>query len=357
MRARFLLGAIGMKLHLMTDSLLKTSDTRPERQEHDVLGGIDFARTLLENSGDWISVLDAGGKIEFINTGGLQLLDVDDFATITGSDWLALWQGETVSLAKQALAEANATGTGRFSGSCVTSKGAPRNLDVRVTVIAGRGGKPDKLLSISRDMTELKASEEQTKLLMAELLHRGNNLLALVQAIANQTFRGDIETERKGNEFSGRLKALARLSDGFGGEGAGSASIRVTIESALDLVAKTGAVCIKGPDIDLTRQQSQILGLAMHELLMNSLNYGSLSVAVGEVHVAWADDGQQFQLEWVESHGPEPEPRARKGFGTTLLERVLPATFGGNIKMSFDPGGLTLTLTGPSLLPHVTPRN
>ena len=51
-------------------------------------------------------------------------------------------------------------------------------------------GKPLRAFAANLDITERKQSEEQKKLLMAEVNHRSKNLLAVVQAIVNQSARG-----------------------------------------------------------------------------------------------------------------------------------------------------------------------
>lgn len=314
-------------------------------RQYELLNDGNFLRKLLESSGDWISVLDGQGSIEFINRGGLELLEVAEPAKLIGSDWHLVFDSSSRELARLAFAEAGSRGKVRFAGDVVTASGRAVTFDAEITAIDGLAG---KYLMIARDISELKASEEHSKLLMAELLHRGKNLLSLVQAIANQTFRGDAATERKGNEFSDRLRALARVNDDIGIGGLDGTTIRSLIESAIDVMEKRASIFIDGPELTLTRQQSQILALAIHELLTNALKYGSLSTDNGEVRICWSDDGSVFALEWAERGGPKPEPALRQGFGTTLLERVLPQSFGGKVKVDLDPRGLSFRLVARS---------
>ena len=62
-------------------------------------------------------------------------------------------------MALAAVQEAKGGGTGRFQGFATTFKGAPRWWDVIVTAMVGSDGTPEKLLSISRDITANKQAE------------------------------------------------------------------------------------------------------------------------------------------------------------------------------------------------------
>jgi hypothetical protein len=59
------------------------------------------------------------------------------------------------------------------------------------------------------DISQRRASEEHLRLVINELSHRVKNTLAVIQVIADQTFKpgGDIESSRQ--VFGGRLRALA----------------------------------------------------------------------------------------------------------------------------------------------------
>ncbi|MBO1908933.1 PAS domain S-box protein [Microvirga sp. 3-52] len=118
-----------------------------------------FLRGVLDSSGDCIKVLDLEGRIEFMNEGGLRGMEVDDFSAIQGRPWASLWEDDGAAAAKEAMAVAKAGGTGRFTGLTKTLKGTPRWWDVHVTPIAGSDGRPDRLLAISRDVTDRRQAE------------------------------------------------------------------------------------------------------------------------------------------------------------------------------------------------------
>ena len=61
-----------------------------------------------------------------------------------------------------------------------------------------------------------------------------------------------------------------------------------------------------------------MLGLAFHELTMNAVRFGALSVAGGRVSVDWHRDGDEVRICWREDGGPAVEPPSRSGFGRLL---------------------------------------
>src|SRR3546814_13658903 len=69
-------------------------------------------------------------------------------------------------------------------------------------------GQPTGLHAIARDGTEARQFEEHQRLLIDELNHRVKNTLAIVQAMAQQTFKGDARLRAASEVFQGRLSAL-----------------------------------------------------------------------------------------------------------------------------------------------------
>ena len=86
--------------------------------------------------------------------------------------------------------------------------------------------------------------------------------------------------------------------------------------------------------------------MAVHELTTNAAKYGALSSPQGRVHVTWslpvAGDVEESKIrfEWMEQGGPSVAVPDRKGFGTTLLERVLSRQLGGEVEVAFASEGL-----------------
>ena len=120
----------------------------------------EFNRRILESSADCIKVLDLNARLEFMSEGGMCVMEVDDFELVRGASWPGFWPDDERSKVVTAIEEAKRGGTGRHQGFATTMKGSPRWWDVMVTAIRGADGQPQKLLSVSRDVTGAKTGEE-----------------------------------------------------------------------------------------------------------------------------------------------------------------------------------------------------
>ena len=123
----------------------------------------EFNRRILSSSSDCIKVLDLEGRLQFISDGGMRALEVDDFTSVAGCFWPTFWKHQSRD-AVAAVETARGGGIGRFNGYADTMKGASRYWDVVVTPMLGIDGRPEKLLAISRDLTEQRQASERIEL-------------------------------------------------------------------------------------------------------------------------------------------------------------------------------------------------
>ncbi|WP_085808175.1 PAS domain-containing protein [Sphingomonas sp. TZW2008] len=119
----------------------------------------EFNRKVLASSADCIKVLDLDARLEFLSEGGMCVMEVDDFELIRGAYWPDFWSGTDRERALSAVNAARLGQPGHFQGFATTAKGNPRWWDVAVTPINGADGKPEKILSISRDVTATHRAE------------------------------------------------------------------------------------------------------------------------------------------------------------------------------------------------------
>ncbi len=201
------------------------------------------------------------------------------------------------------------------------------------------------------DISERKQAEAQRELLLAELNHRVKNTLAVVQAIAHQTFRDGDGAATARAAFEGRLVALAAAHNLLTQANWQSASLH---QLAADAVQALGAnrhrVAIEGPRVLLSPKPALSIALALHELCTNAVKYGSLSNASGTVAVGWVwQDGEppRLRLEWREEGGPPVVPPKRRGFGSRLVERSLAHDLEGEVALAFRPEGVLCTIEAP----------
>jgi PAS domain S-box-containing protein len=114
-----------------------------------------FNRSVLESSPDCVKVLDAEGRLQFMNVNGLCTMEIDDFSAFKNKPWTELWGEENKHLINEAIDKALAGNTASFQAFCPTAKGTPKWWDVLVSPVVSSGSnKINSLISVSRDVTE-----------------------------------------------------------------------------------------------------------------------------------------------------------------------------------------------------------
>ncbi len=155
------LGIVAVCDALATSILRREADLAALQTSRSALASSEaFLRSVLGSSGDCIKVLDLDARLVFMSEGGMRVMEVGDFNAIQGCPWPDFWQGEGHAEARAAVAAARAGGRGHFRGAADTMAGSPRYWDVQVTPIFGPDGTPEKLLSVSRDITGIRAAED-----------------------------------------------------------------------------------------------------------------------------------------------------------------------------------------------------
>jgi len=131
-----------------------------------------FNRRVLASSDDCIKVLDLDARLTFMSEGGQRVMEVSDFNAIEGCPWPDFWEGQGHLDAKAAVAAAKAGQSAQFQGHAPTMAGTRRYWDVRVTPILGEDNQPEKILSISRDITAAWQAEMALRTLNESLEER-----------------------------------------------------------------------------------------------------------------------------------------------------------------------------------------
>lgn len=223
------------------------------------------------------------------------------------------------------------------------------NTTVEVTAsVKDRAALAKAALDAETMLEEQRQSNRQRMILQRELAHRMKNTLSIVQAIVSQTLKHSDDIETAAERISGRLAAMSTAQDILTETSWSAADIVHVIDSAMrPHVDGSGRVKAAGPNAEISAQQALGLSLAIHELATNAIKYGALSVAEGRVEIEWqVDPDRTMRFEWRESGGPTVVVGDRKGFGSRLTERIVPAYFGGKAGIHHDPSGIRYLLEG-----------
>lgn len=315
----------------------------------------EFNRRILESSHDGIKILDRDGRLLAINNSGAQSLEIEAPETVIGTPWPELWGDDARPAVEAALAAAQNGEAGRFSGLHRRLSGRDTWWDVLVTPICDAEGRPERLLVVSRDITDIKQAEQERETLLAELDHRVKNSLAAIQSIAVQTLRPGDDVAA----FTGRLEVMAKAHNLLSKSRWQGAELSNLLRTMLGAYGER--ISLTGPPVRLDPKMTQTLGMAVHELATNAVKYGALSAYAGTVALAWRVEGEdvpRLVIEWQEQGGPPAAAPQRNDFGLNFIERSLAHEFGGATELDFRPEGLHCRIDVPlgrsaaAALPH-----
>ena len=220
-----------------------------------------------------------------------------------------------------------------------------------------QAGQKRVLRGVMRDITDTKLADERKNLLVGEIAHRGKNLLAVVQSIASSTLADDASSSPIQKKFLDRLASLARSHTLL--------SVKDWVGVPLDEIVKLEFGClldrvtINVAPVILNPSSAQNCSLVLHELVTNSMKYGALSVREGHVTVSGLlemneENEECVMFNWVESKGPLVTPPTRRGFGSTLLRRMVDS-FDAPGTIDYKPEGLCVQVAMPLNMIRPTP--
>jgi two-component sensor histidine kinase len=224
-----------------------------------------------------------------------------------------------------------------------------RRWEINSGLAIDSNGRAIGLNVIARDVTDQRAFEERQTLLIHELNHRVKNTLALVQALALQSFRAGRTPAQGQDAFQSRLASLAAAHDLLSREQWEGATLDELIADATRVYGEgPGRIHVAGPRVVVTPKAAIALVLALHELGTNAAKYGALSVPDGRVDLNWEIEDGRLRIEWRESGGPPVSAPSRRGFGLRMIERALASDLSGTATIVFAPEGLLCRIDAPS---------
>jgi two-component system CheB/CheR fusion protein len=202
-------------------------------------------------------------------------------------------------------------------------------------------------LQSARDLTDQKAWEERQRMLQRDLRHRLKNTLAVAQAIAHQTMRSHPTAEEFVPRFDARLGALATAHGLLGDSNWEGADLAQLVSKLLAPYAPGGSPRYRaeGEPFVLPIDLATSFGLVLHELATNAAKYGSLSRPDGTILMKWsvrsANGGRVLEFIWEERGGPPIQELAPFGFGSMLIENVIP---NATVTREFQREGFVCTI-------------
>jgi len=205
------------------------------------------------------------------------------------------------------------------------------------------------------EITERKHREQALRTLLREVSHRSKNLLAIIQSIATQTGRHASGIDSFLDRFRGRLHSLASSQDLVTSSNWRGAMLSELVEGQIARYREEGdeGVRFEGVDVHLNPNAALHIGLALHELVVNSMSHGALARPRGQVrltaalHRREAGEAPALVLTWSEPTGSAGLPE-RKDFASVALERVVPMSLDGTARFDVSEERLDYRLEVPA---------
>jgi len=296
-----------------------------------------YSETLLNASPDWVEILTPNGEIEFMNEAGLGFL-ATQLADVRGQRWHDLWPEESRSLVREAVGKVGAGESTRFEAYCPISADDPKWWDVTVAPILGAGGEVERIIAVSRDITERHQYEAQllslieaqnsrqdrSDLYLEEIHHRVRNSLHLVNTLlllqANLT--PDAAVKLQLETAAGRVVTIATVHERLY-QAAEDQQVRARdyLKALLGDLGKALAdrkILLEADDFVLPPERMAPLGLVISELITNALKYGKGCI---DVIVKHAGDHAQLTVRDEGDGFPDNYPKPTgTGLGMRLVK-------------------------------------
>jgi two-component sensor histidine kinase len=215
---------------------------------------------------------------------------------------------------------------------------------------------------VEAHLEERQRTHERQALLIRELHHRVKNTLATVQGLLGATARSTRSVDEFYNSFSDRIVSLSNTHNLLTEDYWQTAPLIEMFRNELSHY-DDGAqrrITLDGPPVELSADLAVPVGMAVHELTTNAAKHGALSVPGGQITVVWTvrdlEVGRRLDIKWLERGGPPVEKPSRKGFGSTLLHRVLTHQCHATISIDYDREGLSCHMDIPLVEERLVPE-
>ncbi|WP_296742596.1 HWE histidine kinase domain-containing protein [Mesorhizobium sp.] len=225
----------------------------------------------------------------------------------------------------------------------------------RAIPILDEDGAIQQWFGMAADITARRASEQHIMVLMREVNHRVKNQYAVILSMIRETSKRATDPRAFEYRIRERIMALSRSHDLLvlnDWRGAGMSDL---VREHLRPFGHEDRITLSGPEVTLRSNAVQNIGMALHELGTNATKYGALSGGAGTVEVTWrltegANGRSDFELTWEERWPQRAAPAGAEpggGFGSVVLQRVVPTGLSGSASMERLPGLVRWTLSAP----------
>jgi PAS domain S-box-containing protein len=228
--------------------------------------------------------------------------------------------------------------------------GEMRWIESRSFISYNEDGRPRRVIGLHIDVTERRRADDHQRTLIAELDHRVKNVLASVVAIIAQTQEGHQSLAAYTAALELRIKALSRTHELLSQNRWAGVSLHDVVQCEF-APYEASKVEIDGPHVELKPEAAQAMAMVVHELTTNAAKYGALSTRSGRVRLSWGwlrnGSSGWLAIDWQEVGGPPLQAPGQAGYGTTIVNELVPYELNGTVALDFAPEGLRCSVEIP----------
>jgi two-component sensor histidine kinase len=279
-----------------------------------------------------------------VNSAFQNLLGVTSAAGQPLPGMLTALQPELLALcrlvAETGIAEGSETeirATGRWCSICCTPLNEPGEGQLFVVTL--------------RDISREKRLVERHKFVVSEIRRQIRNTLALIRSIVRRSAPNGGGAEENALRTQGRIEAVARVQVAVMRDPERGIDLELLIWEELRRIGLRDSTRIEGPQMALSAEAAGTIGLAIHELVANSAEFGALSTSAGKLAITWEmvrSGGEDWwHFVWDESGMRDLAQAERIGFGTEVLGRTLPYELDARTEIDYRPTGIHCRIEVP----------
>jgi PAS domain S-box-containing protein len=230
--------------------------------------------------------------------------------------------------------------------------GEVRWIESRSFMSYNNDGHPQRVVGVNIDITERKQVEEQQRRLVAELDHRVKNVLSTVQAVAAHTMDASSSMEHFVAALDGRIRSLGSTHELLSDRKWQGIPLKELVQRELAPYATASNADIDGPEVMLSAEAGQTMGMVLHELVTNAAKYGALSAPSGRVSIRWrlplnGSASERLVFKWQETGGPRILSPSKSSYGMNVVREIIPFELGGTVEYVLSPEGARCQLDIP----------
>ena len=272
----------------------------------------------------------------------------ETFFTLTSATWRQFAMTAMAVIASLLLAYfmSRRFVTRRLDGLLSTiSRWQDNDLSARTGLTPDQGEPGILGYQFDRTIEKIAKREEAINVLLRELVHRSKNQITVLVSLCNRLAHGQNTVQGYRDSIIERLMAMATSQDLLLQNDGKAVDLETLIRAQMKSFedGNPARISITGPVVSLEADAARSLGMAIHELSTNATKYGALSNRKGHVSIAWENTtGREkfIEFSWMETGGPKVTVPETRGFGRTLVEKIVPMQLNGSAQLHYLPEGV-----------------